>query len=261
MNSLITLNPLDMALALALIGIAIALSRFSNLGLEGQFAIGSLRALLQLTIAGYILGFVFALNNPFAVLLTLGVMLTVATLVTRNRIGKKLKRLLPVVLGSLLASTTLTLSYIIVLIIQPETWYDPQYLIPLAGMILGNAMDTATLAGERLVSTINSTALEIETHLSLGATPQQAVAQPCRDAVRASLIPTLNRMSIVGLVSLPGMLTGQVLGGIDPLDAALYQILIFFAIAFANLVAVLLVTRGVSQQFFNQNMQLLPLQR
>jgi putative ABC transport system permease protein len=256
MNTVIQLSPLDLAFALGLIAAAIALSRLSGLGLEAQFAIAAGRTILQLLAAGYLLAFVFALNTPWSVLLALGVMLTIAAIVTRNRISKKLKRLLFWVWGSLFASTAFTLSYIIVLIIQPPTWYDPQYLIPLAGMIIGNAMDTATLAGKRLVSTINSSPLEIETHLSLGATPQQAVSRYCKEAIRASLIPLLNRMMVVGMVTLPGMLTGQVLSGTEPLDAALYQILILLAIAFANLVAVLLVVQAIVRQFFNQNAQL-----
>lgn len=255
MANLIQLDPGDLALALALIGMAIALSSWQKLGLEWQFAIAAGRTILQLLIAGYILAFVFALDSPIAVLIALGAMLTVAATVTRNRISAKLQRLFPIVLGSLFASTAVTLSYIILLIIQPPTWYAPQYLIPLGGMILGNAMDAATIAGERLTSAIAQSRLEIETHLSLGATPSQAVARYRREAVRAGLIPPINRMMVVGLVTLPGILTGQVLSGIDPLEATLYQILIMFVLAFANLVAVLLITAGVCRQFFNRNAQ------
>jgi len=255
MADLIQLDLGDLALALALIGMAIALSGWQKLGLEWQFAIAAGRTILQLLIAGYILAFIFALDNPFAVLIALAVMLTVAATVTRNRISTKLKQLFPIVWGSLFASTAVTLSYIILLIIQPPTWYEPQYLIPLGGMILGNAMDAATIAGERLTSAISQSRLEIETHLSLGATPAQAVSSYRTEAVRAGLIPPINRMMVVGLVTLPGILTGQVLSGIDPLEATLYQILIMFVLAFANLVAVLLITAGVCRQFFNRNAQ------
>lgn len=257
MDAYIELEPLDLALALVIIAMAVALSSWQKLGLEGQFILASARSLLQLTVIGYVLAFVFAIENPVAVIAILLIMLTIATIVTRNRIDKKMQRLLPIVGGSLLASTALTLAYLILVIIQPPTWYEPQYLIPLAGMIIGNAMNSAALAGERLASTINSSRLEIETHLSLGATPQQAVSVYRRDAIRASLIPTLNSMMVAGLVTLPGMFTGQVLSGVNPLDATSYQILIFFAIAFANLMTALLVTKGVYSQFFNDNLQLL----
>jgi putative ABC transport system permease protein len=183
-------------------------------------------------------------------------MLTIATITARNRIGKKIPRLLPVVFGSIFFSTALTLSYTNLLIVQPETWYEPQYLIPLAGIVLGNAMNGAAIAGERLVSTIGSSRLEIETHLSLGATPQQAVTLYRKDAVRAGLIPTLNQMMVVGVVTLPGMITGQLLSGINPLDAASYQMLIMLMLAFTNLITTVLVTQGLTRQFFNAQAQL-----
>jgi putative ABC transport system permease protein len=183
-------------------------------------------------------------------------MLTIATITARNRISKKIPQLLYVVFGAIFFSTALTLSYTNLLIIQPESWYEPQYLIPLAGIVLGNAMNGAAIAGERLVSTISSSRLEIETHLSLGATPQQAVATYRKDAIRAGLIPTLNQMMVVGVVTLPGIITGQLLSGIDPLNAASYQILIMFMLAFANLVTTVLVTQGLCRQFFNTQAQL-----
>jgi putative ABC transport system permease protein len=256
MTELIPLDLLDLALALALIGMAIALSRWQQVGLEGQLAIAAARTLLQLIVAGYALAFIFALDRPIAVLIAILVMVTIAAIAAQNRISQKIKHLFPLVWGSLLASSALTLSYIIIAIVQPPVWYSPQYLIPLAGMVIGNAMDTATLAGERLVSTIDRSTLEIETHLSLGATPAQAVFRYRTEAIRAGLIPLINRMMMVGLVTLPGLLTGQVLAGADPLNAVLYQILILFAIAFANFVAVLLVTQGIARQFFNVNAQL-----
>jgi len=148
------------------------------------------------------------------------------------------------------------LIYTNLLIIQPDTWYQPQYLIPLGGIVLGNAMNGSAIAGERLVSTITSSRLEIETHLSLGATPQQAVAGYRKDAIRAGLIPTLNQMMVVGIVTLPGIITGQLLSGIDPLNAASYQILIMFMIATTNLTTTILVTQGIYRQFFNVQAQL-----
>lgn len=236
--------------------IAIGLSRWQGLGLEASLAIATGRTVIQLIGVGYILFVVFALNDPFAVLAVLLVMLTIATITARNRISKKIPQLLYVVFGAIFFSTALTLSYTNLLIIQPESWYEPQYLIPLAGIVLGNAMNGAAIAGERLVSTISSSRLEIETHLSLGATPQQAVATYRKDAIRAGLIPTLNQMMVVGVVTLPGIITGQLLSGIDPLNAASYQILIMFMLAFANLVTTVLVTQGLCRQFFNTQAQL-----
>ncbi|MBD0363950.1 MAG: ABC transporter permease, partial [Coleofasciculus sp. C3-bin4] len=143
MDRLITLEPTDLVWGLGMIAIAIGLSSWQRLGLEIPLAIATLRTVVQLLGVGYVLAFVFALNNPLAVLGILMVMLAIATITARNRIGKKIPRLLPVVFGSIIFSTALTLSYTNLLIIEPETWYQPQYLIPLAGIVLGNAMNGA----------------------------------------------------------------------------------------------------------------------
>ncbi|MGL4881461.1 MAG: ABC transporter permease, partial [Waterburya sp.] len=110
---------------------------------------------------------------------------------------------------------------------------------------------------DRLLNSINQNRLEIETHLCLGATPKQAITNYQREAIRTGLIPTLNNMVVMGLVSLPGMFTGQVLGGSNPLDAASYQILIIFAIVLANLISAILITEGIYKHFFNQYEQLI----
>lgn len=256
MDPLITLEPTDLPWALGMMAIAIGLSSWQQLGLELSLAIATGRTILQLTVVGYVLAVVFALDNPIPVLGILLVMLTIATITARNRIGKKIPRVIPIVFGSIFFCTALTLIYTNLFIVQPDTWYKPQYLIPLGGIVLGNAMNGAAIAGERLASTISSSSLEIETHLSLGATPQQAVAGYRKDAIRAGLIPTLNSMMVVGIVTLPGIITGQLLSGIDPLNAASYQILIMFMLAFTNLITTLLVTQGLMRQFFNAQAQL-----
>lgn len=257
MNSLIQLEPIDLALALGMIAIAIGLSAWQRLGLEWSLAIAAGRTILQLLVVGYLLAFVFAWKNPWAVLTVLVAMLTIAAIEARNRIGKKIPNLLPLVWGSIFISTALTLGYTNLLIVRPETWYDPQYAIPLTAIVLGNALNGAAIAGERLARTIQSNRLEIEAHLCLGATPQQAIAQHRKEAIKAGLIPTINSMMVVGIVTLPGVITGQLLSGVSPLDAASYQILIMFMLAFATLITTLLVTQGVYRQFFNKSAQLI----
>ena len=254
--NLIQLDPIDLIWGLGLIGIAIGLSRWQRLGLEFSLAMATGRMVIQLLFVGYVLAFVFALKNAIAVLMVLMAMVMIATITTRNRIGKKIPGLLPLVFGSILFCSSITLIYTNLFIIQPETWYEPQYLIPLAGIVLGNAMNGAAIAGERLVSSITSSRVEIETHLSLGATPQQAISGYRNEAIRAGLIPTLNQMMVAGVVTLPGIITGQMLSGIDPLNAASYQILIMFMLAFSNLTITMLITQGLTGQFFNGQAQL-----
>jgi putative ABC transport system permease protein len=253
---LIELEVTDLVWALGMMVIAIGISSWQRLKLEKQLAISTMLTVANLLLVGYVLEIVFAAKNLGSVLAVLSVMVVIATVVARNRIDKKLPQLLWIAGGSILVSTALTLIYTNFLVLKPIEWYEPQYIIPLTGIVLGNAMNAAALAGERLVAAIKADRLEIETHLSLGATPQQAIAHYRQEAIRASLIPTLNSMMVVGVVSLPGMMTGQILSGVDPLDAAAYQILIMFMLAFANLTTALLVSQGVYRQFFNPQAQL-----
>jgi putative ABC transport system permease protein len=256
MDSLIELSLVELVWAVGLMAIAIGLSAWQKLGLAGSLAFATVRTIVQLLVVGSLLTVVFQQKNPWVVLAVLLVMLTIAAIVARNRIGKDLPNVLPLVWGAIFISTVLTLSYTSFIVIRPLTWYDPQYLIPLTGIVLGNAMNGAAIAGERLSSTIQASRLEIETHLSLGASPQEAILQYRRAAIKAGLIPTINQMMVVGVVTLPGIITGQLLGGVSPLNAAAYQILIMFMLAFATLVTTLLVTSGLYRQFFNQAYQL-----
>ncbi len=256
MPELIKLDVIDLAIAVGLMAIAIGLSAWEKIGLELNLALATGRTILQLLVLGYVFDFIFALNNAWAVLAILAVILTISAIVARNRISQKIPYVLPWVWGSIFASTAFTVLYTNYLIIQPEKWYEPRYMIPLGGIVLSNAMNAAAIAGERLVSIINASSLEIETHLSLGATPQQAVNQYRKDAIKAGLIPTLNQMMIIGMVTLPGITTGQLLGGVNPLDAVSYEILIMFMVVLANLLTTLLVTKGLCRQLFNSAAQL-----
>lgn len=258
MNDLIKIDLVQFSWALGLMGIAIGLSAWQKLGLEWSLAIATVRTVVQLLAVGYILEIVFALNNPGAVLAIIAVMAVIAAIVARNRISQKVPKLLPVVGVAISISTALTLGYLNLLVLRPDPWFNPQYLVPLAGILLGNAMNAAAIGGERLVNSLNNSQLEIETHLSLGATPRQATAAYRKEAIKAGLIPTLNSMMVVGVVTLPGIITGQILSGVNPLDAAVYQMLIMFILAVATLGTTILLIQGIDRQFFNQAAQFTP---
>jgi putative ABC transport system permease protein len=257
MQDLIKLDLVDLAIAVGLMAIAIGLSAWERLGLELNLAIATGRSILQLAVLGYVLDFIFALDNLWAVLVFLAVMLTITAIVARNRISQKIPYVLPLVWGAMFLSTFLTLVYTNFLIIQPDRWYEPRYIIPLAGMVLGNGMNAAAIAGERLVNSMNTFPMEIETHLSLGATPQQATNQYRKEAIRAALLPTINQMMLLGMVAIPGITTGQLLGGVTPSEAISYEILIILIVAVANLLITVLITKGLCRQFFNSAAQLI----
>ncbi len=247
---------LQLIWALGMMAIAIALSAWQRLGLATNLALATGRTVLQLLVVGYVLASVFALRNSWAVLGLLAIMLLIAAIVARNRISQKIPYLLPMVAGAILLGSAATLFYIIVLVIRPTVWYEPRFLIPFAGIVLGNSMNAAAIAGERLVSSLNSSQLEIETHLSLGATPSQAIFSYRREAIKTGMISIINSMMVVGLVTLPGVMVGQILGGAEPLQAAAYQILIMFMLAFADLITTWLITWGICRRFFNSAAQL-----
>ncbi len=256
MTNLIQLQPTDFVGAVGMMAIAVALSAWQRLNLERDLMVATARTTIQLVVVGYILWFVFDLKHPLAVLGVIAAMLVIATLETRNRIGKTMPNELWLLGGSLLTSLVITLTYTTVLVIRPALWYDPQYLIPLAGIVLGNVMNGAAIAGERLMQMVQTHRAEIETHLCLGATPEEAIALYRRTAIRTGLIPTLNAMMVVGVVTLPGIITGQLLSGVNPLDAASYQMLIMFMLAFSTLVTTVLVVQGLAKQCFNAAAQL-----
>ncbi len=256
MQELIKLNLLDLVLAVGLMVISISLSAVENLGLELNLALATGRTILQLIVLGYVLEFIFALDNVWAVLGLLAIMLTITAIVAQNWIGKKIPRVFPLVWRSIFFSTTVILLYTEFLIIQPDRWYEARYLIPLGSILVGNALNSAVVSGERLVSTVKQFSGEIETHLSLGATPQQVVKGYRRDAIRSALTPVLNQMLLIGIVSIPSFTNGQLLAGTKPLDAVSYEILIMFMIVTTNLITALLVTQGICQQLFNSLLQL-----
>jgi putative ABC transport system permease protein len=255
-DTMIELSVSQLSVALGLMLAAIALARWQRLGLEWTLVTATARTVFQLFAIGYILAVVFEWRNPWSILAVLLVMLLVATVVARNRISKSLNQLLPVIAGSLLTSTALTIVFTTSAVIRPDVWYEPRYVIPLTVIVLGNAMTAAAISGDRLVSSLKNNQVEIETHLSLGATPSQAIAAYRREAIKAGLIPTINAMMIVGIVKLPGIITGQLLSGADPLNAALYQMLIMFMLAFSTLVTSVLITTGLRRLFFNDAAQL-----
>lgn len=249
-------DPIQMIWAVGLIVAAIALSSWQRLGLEGQLILATGRTILQLSVVGYVLAVVFAPpQSPVLIVFVLAVLLIVSAIVTRNQISQKLPRLLPWAIGSLFISTVLSVGYVQWLVVQPQTWYEPRYLIPLGAIVLSHAMNAGAIAGQRFVSSLNSNQLELETHLSLGATPEQAIATYRKDAIRASVLPTINGMTIVGLATLPELLSGQVLGGANPIQATAFQILILFMLAFSTLLVSMLITQGIWRQFFNSNAQ------
>jgi putative ABC transport system permease protein len=142
-------------------------------------------------------------------------------------------------------------------ILEIDPWYSPQYLFPLLGMVLGNTINGISLGLDRFMDSLSVRRKEVETLLSLGATSWEAVNELVRDALRTSLIPTINSMLVMGIVSLPGMMTGQILAGISPGEAVRYQIIVVFIIAAAAALSSTVVIILAFKALFSSNHQLL----
>lgn len=248
----------DLALSAGLVLAAMGVSSWQRLGLARGFALGALRATLQLVAVGYVLVYVFAANRWWLVLLALAIMLAAATHASTGRVGAPRRVILPINGAAMLLGAGLTLAYVVAVVLRLEEWYDPRYLVPLFGMIVGNAMNGAALAAERLSSEMEGRRGEIEAYLALGASPARAAAEPVRRALTAALIPSVNALMVVGLVTLPGMMTGQILAGASPLLAVRYQIVVMFMLTSAVAVTSVLVVLWYRRRFFTPAEQLRP---
>ncbi|MEO8522867.1 MAG: ABC transporter permease, partial [Acidobacteriota bacterium] len=195
------------------------------------------------------------------VLLALFVMLGAATATATRRRGssavvRERRRLWNISGTGMLLSSGLTLAYVSYVVLHVHPWYEPRYLIPLFGMIVGNAMNGAALTIERLASEMDSQRATVEAYLALGATPSRASAEPVRRALTAALIPAVNGLMVVGLVQLPGMMTGQILAGQSPLLAVRYQVLVAFMLTGATAMTSVMVALWYRRTFFTAAAQL-----
>jgi putative ABC transport system permease protein len=210
---------------LVFVAFAILLSRWQKVGLEKDIVIGTIRAAIQLIAVGYILHFIFDLESWTLIILMITVMITVAVLNAKKK-GKGFPGIGWRIAAAITTTEILTMGLLLTLrIIEPT----PQYVIPLSGMIIGNGMVVSGLFLNRLKSEIETRRDEIKVYLGLGAASKQAISHVMRNTVKASMLPTVDGLKTVGLVQLPGMMTGMIVAGADPIEAVQYQILIMYS--------------------------------
>lgn len=246
---MILLTPLDLILAAALILALAGLSAGLRLGITQQILVAALRCAIQLMLIGLVLKTLFEnVNLGWIALLSL-TMLLLASREIHARQHYRLSGWWSLGVGALsmflssFAVAILTLS----VIINAEPWYHPQYAIPLLGMLLGNTMNGVALGLDRLTAGARERRRVIDARLALGHNWRDAIGDTLRDSIRAGTIPIINSMAAAGIVSLPGMMTGQILAGSPPLEAVKYQILILLLISagtgFGTVAAVWLAAR------------------
>lgn len=255
-QGVINLNLLNLALAYGLVLLAIGLARLQRIGQGGQMLWASVRMGLQLIAVGYLLDVIFTINSPLLVVLVLFVMAGFSLQVMGSRIRRKMPGFYRVMGSSIFIGCSAVIFLFCSLVVGYTPWYDPRYLIPLAGMIIGNSMNGASLAAERLAAEIGERREEIETAICLGATARQSSETAIRNSFRASLIPTINTMAAMGIVALPGMMTGQILSGTAPVIAVRYQIAIMCAITGAVAITSYLILLQGYRHYFTAAHQL-----
>jgi putative ABC transport system permease protein len=229
----ILLSATDLAIAASLIVLDGVISIALRLNLHRALAIAATRMVVQLVFIGFVLTRVFAAAAPPLTLALIVVMVLIASREVAVRPEQRLVRLGNLRAGAVAVAFATGLTSVLALTtaLRPDPWYDARYAIPLAGIILGNVLASASLALDHLLAGVVRERAAIEARLCLGATIHQAMSGLVRAAIRRGMLPVINQMSAAGLVTLPGIMTGQILAGMPPIEAAKYQILLMFLLA------------------------------
>lgn len=254
-NMQIVLTYADIALASSLIIIVLVVSWFLRLRLTKTLVIAAVRTVIQLSFIGLILAWIFAREQWYEVLIILTIMTLIAGSAAKNRVKRTYKGLLIDTLIAVSASAVLVTVIAISLVLQVQPWYTPQFIIPILGLILGNSLTAISLTSNQLIENLHGQQGRIEMMLSLSAKPFEAVHEQIRAAIINGMTPTLNSMLVVGIVSLPGMMTGQILAGADPTQAVRYQIVTMFLICVSSTLGCTISALLIYRRFFNKKQQ------
>ncbi len=237
---------------LVLLIITVILSRWKKLAIEHELGIAAIRGFCQLMLLSLILTTIFELDNLLLVLLVLTIMLTAGGATSAKR-AKGIPNMFPITTTSILIGASVALIIMILIGILP---LEPEFLIPLGGMAIGNSMISCSLAINRIKGEFKNNRNKIETALALGATSEQAAEPYFRESVRAALIPKLDNLKTLGLIFIPGAMTGMLIAGANPIWAAQYQIAVFLMIISSSIIATILLTIQIRKRLFTEAHQI-----
>ncbi|OIO61623.1 MAG: iron export ABC transporter permease subunit FetB [Candidatus Marinimicrobia bacterium CG1_02_48_14] len=246
----------DVLVSLVFIAVTFGVMRYWKIGLEKTLLIGTARTFIQLTLMGFILSFIFKQEHWYFMVGLLVLMILIASYEGYHRQKLPIPYYYLILTGSLGVTVVIVLGTILKFIMDVQPWFYPFAMIPIAGMIIGNGLNSMTLTANRFIAEMKHRENEIETLLSLGAPVRIAVHNCLVEAIRAALIPNINGLMTVGLVQLPGMMTGQILAGIDPLIAVRYQIMIMYMWITTATLANVISLAFIYRQFFTPASQL-----
>jgi putative ABC transport system permease protein len=248
------MSSMSLWLSFSFVLIALLLSLWQKLGLEKEIAVSTVRCAVQLLVIGYVLQVVFHADHPVYLALVLVMMIAVASW-NASRRGDRLPGVYWRITAALTITTTVTMGLLLLFRLVEPT---PQYLIPLSGMIIGNAMLVSGLFLNHMKRETETARGEIEALLCLGANKRQAIHDVLKRAITASMIPTFDTMKTIGLVQLPGTMTGMIIAGANPIDAVRYQILIMFAFSSSAAISAVLVSLLCYRLLFTRESMLRP---
>lgn len=258
MNSVIDLQLWQMVAAYVFVLILMLIVKLKGIPREKEILISSVRMTIQLILTGYVLVYLFNTPSPLYTILILIAMLvfSVYNIIkrTKTKLSLKLKQIIAL---SMIVGTISCLFYFLLVVVRISPWYDPRYFIPLAGMLIGNSMTGISLGVSRLVDGMQTQKNLVEGALMLGATPKIAAKQIVDNAFDSAILPTINSMVGMGIVFLPGMMTGQILSGTSPVTAIEYQIAIMLGILGSVALTVILFVQLGYTTFFNDQSQLI----
>ena len=240
MGGVVEIGYVELCAASALMLVAGIVSWKLELGQTKRILVSTVRAFIQLLAAGVLLMYLFQYQTWWLMLLVLVGMVLAATQIATSRVKSQVKGLWPAVFASLFLSSVTIALVVVEGVIHAEPWYNARQLVLIASMMIGNAMSAIAVAIDRLFADMDSRSDEIFSLLALGATPKEAAFPSIKAAVGAGMTPVLSSMCAAGLVTFPGMMTGQMLAGADPILAAKYQIVVLLMLSAANTLAILL---------------------
>lgn len=252
-GGVVDIGYVELFAASALMLVAGIVSYKLELGQTRRIVVSLVRCFLQLLAAGFVLQYLFEWQTWWIVLLALAFMIAAATQIATSRVKSEIRGLVPAVFLSLLISS-ISVGFIVVEgIIHADPWYNARQLIPIAGMIIGNAMSAIAVAVDRLFSDMDARSDEMFTLTALGATAREAAFPSIKAAIGAGMTPVLATMSAAGIVTIPGMMSGQLLAGADPLAAAKYQIVVILMLSAANTIAIVMACFLTYRKRFSAN--------
>jgi putative ABC transport system permease protein len=242
----------EVAAAIALVAVAAAVSLWRRADLEGDLAIAVLRSFLQLTAVGYVIQAIFDSDSLWVVAGLLAVMVGVGTWTARSRAKKVPDATLPIALGLAVAAAS-TIGLVIALgVFEPK----PRFLVPVGGIVIGNAMTSAAVALNRLADEVESQSRMIEATLALGATAWQATSGLTSRSLRSAMIPVIDQTKTTGIVAFPGAMVGMLLAGADPIDATRLQLVLLWTLMGSVSLSAVIATSLGYRGFFTSAHQL-----